>query len=74
MTQIISVRIDDSLYEQIKKHNINLSEVVRKSLEMEVSNIERELLVKKIKSLSERFRDESLGNFLMVDKNRRKER
>jgi post-segregation antitoxin (ccd killing protein) len=74
MTQIISVRIDDSLYEQLKKHNINLSVVVRKSLEMEVSNIERELLVKKIKSLSERFRDESLGNFLMVDKNRRKER
>lgn len=74
MTQIISVRIDDSLYEQLKKHNINLSEVVRKSLEMEVSNIERELLVKKIKSLSERFRDESLANFLMVDKNRRRER
>ena len=41
---------------------------------MEVSNIERELLVKKIKSLSDRFRDESLGNFLMDDKNRRRER
>ena len=74
MTQIISVRIDDSLYEELKRLNINLSEVIRKSLEEEVSSIQREILVKKIKNLSERFRNESPSDFLMVNKNAKRDK
>ena len=74
MTQIISVRIDDSLYEELKRLNVNLSEVIRRSLEEEVSSIQREILVKKIKDLSERFRNESPGDFLMVNKNAKRDK
>jgi post-segregation antitoxin (ccd killing protein) len=74
MTQIISVRIDDSLYEELKRLNVNLSEVIRKSLEEEVSSIQREILVKKIKNLSERFRNESPSDFLMVNKNAKRDK
>ena len=74
MTQIISVRIDDSLYEELKRLNVNLSEVIRKSLEEEVSSIQREILVKKIKNMSERFRNESPSDFLMVNKNAKRDK
>ncbi|EQB69969.1 type II toxin-antitoxin system CcdA family antitoxin [Cuniculiplasma divulgatum] len=74
MTQIISVRIDDSLYEELKRLNVNLSEVIRRSLEEEVSSIQREILVKKIKNLSERFRNESPSDFLMVNKNAKRDK
>lgn len=74
MTQIISVRIDDSLYEELKRLNVNLSEVIRKSLEEEVSSIQREILVKKIKDLSDRFRNESPSDFLMVNKNAKRDK
>ncbi|OWP54449.1 MULTISPECIES: type II toxin-antitoxin system CcdA family antitoxin [Thermoplasmatales] len=74
MTQIISVRIDDSLYEELKRLNVNLSEVIRKSLEEEVSSIQREILVKKIRDLSERFRNESPSDFLMVNKNAKRDK
>ena len=53
----------------IPKINVNLSEVIRKSLEEEVASIQREIRVKKIKNLSERFRNESPSDFLMVNKN-----
>ena len=74
MTQIISVRIDDSLYEELKRLNVNLSEVIRKSLEEKVSSIQREILVKKIKDLSDRFRNESPSDFLMVNKNAKRDK
>ena len=73
MTQIISVRIDDHLYEQVKRYSINASEVIRKSLEDEVSSIEREILVEKVKQLSEKLKGESPANFLMVNKKVKKE-
>ncbi len=70
MTQIISVRIEDDLYEQLKKYDLNVSDLIRRSLKKEVLAMEREILAKKIQNLSEKFKGESLGNFLMVNKKR----
>ncbi|MHB1440745.1 MAG: hypothetical protein ACYCSO_06955 [Cuniculiplasma sp.] len=67
MTQIISVRIEDEMYEQIRELNIPITEVVRSSIKMEILKRKRELMNKRISELAEQLRGETLGNFLLTE-------
>jgi Post-segregation antitoxin CcdA. len=60
MTQIISVRIDDDLYMNIKDMNINITDVVKAALQRKVKDVEKERMKHAVRDVTRRLKEEGI--------------
>ncbi len=71
MTQIISVRIDDELYDSIKDMEINITEVVRAALQRKVRDVEKDRMKHAVRNITRKLKEEGLNLELKRDSEER---
>ena len=74
MTEIITVRVDPETKKKIRKHNINVSETVRKALQKEISKREQEELDRALDSAQRILRKIPESEIVRVIRESRDER
>ncbi len=71
MTQIISVRIDDELYDNIKDMEINITDVVRAALQKKVRDVEKDRMKHAVRDITRKLKEEGLNLALKNDSEER---
>ena len=74
MSEIVTVRVDKTLKEKIKKHKINASKIAREALEQEITkreNQERIKAISEMKALLNKIPDDQIVKAIRESRDQR---